>query len=301
MMYAMDLPPGLHVRPLVMADAVPVADLRRAGEVHDVGEALIDDEDIIGDWRRPSFDLASQSIGVLDGERLVGYAEVFKSRYAEGMVHPDHRRRGIGAALSGWTQDLARAGGGTLVGQSVPSGGDAEHLLETLGYRERWMIWVLELPEGSVIEPQQLKPGYAIREIRADDEQAAYQLIEDAFNEWPDRQPKSFDDWAATSVLRPGFEPWQLRLVCDPAGTPVGVSFLIVSGDYGFIDKLAVRADKRGLGLARALLADSFEVSKSRGARRCEVSTDSRTGALGLYHRVGMEVTATWRHLAIEL
>jgi len=89
--------------------------------------------------------------------------------------------------------------------------------------------------------------------------------------------------------------------VCDPAGTPVGVSFLIVSGGCGFIDKLALRADQRGLGLARALLADSFEVAQSRGARRSEVSTDSRTGALGLYHRVGMQVTSTWRQLAIAL
>jgi GNAT superfamily N-acetyltransferase len=183
----------------------------------------------------------------------------------------------------------------------VPSGGDAERLLESLGYHERWMSWVLELPEGSVIEPQHLEPGYAIREIRNGEEQAAYQLIEDAFNEWPDRQPTTFDDWAAACVLRPGFEPWQLRLVSDPADTPVGVSFLIVSGDCGFIDKLAVRADHRGRGLARALLADSFEVSRSRGARRCEVSTDSRTGALGLYHRVGMQITMTWRHLAIDL
>lgn len=301
MMCAMDLPPGLQVRPLVMNDAVPVADLQRAGEVHDVGEALIDDEDIIGDWLRPSFDLASQSIGVLDGETLVGYAEVFKSRYADAMVHPDHRGRGIGAALSGWTQDLARAGGGTLVGQSVPSGGDAEHLLVSQGYHERWTSWVLDLPEGSVIEPQHLEHGYAIREIHAGEELAAYQLIEDAFNEWPDRQPTTFDDWAAGCVLRPGFEPWQLRLVCDPAGTPVGVSFLIVSGDCGFVDKLAVRADQRGLVLARALLADSFEVAQSRGARRCEVSTDSRAGALGLYYHVGMQVTSTWRHLAIAL
>lgn len=102
-------------------------------------------EDIIGDWRRPSFDLGSQSIGVLAGQRLVGCAEVFRSRYAYAMVHPDHRGRGIGAALLGWTQDRARAGGSTLVGQSVPSGGDAEHLLERLGYHERWTSWVLEL------------------------------------------------------------------------------------------------------------------------------------------------------------
>jgi GNAT superfamily N-acetyltransferase len=301
MMYAMDLPPGLLVRPLAMDDVLPVANLRRAGEVHDVGEALIDDEDIIGDWRRPGFNLESQSIGVLDGQRLVGYAEVFKGRNANATVHPDHRNRGIGAALSGWAQERARADGGTCVGQTVPSGGDAERLLETLGYHERWTTWVLELPQGSVVEPQHLEPGYGIREIHPGDERAAYQLIENAFNEWPGRQPTTFDDWAAASVLRPGFEPWQLRLLCDPAGTPVGVSFLIISGGCGFVDKLAVRADQRGHGLARALVADSFEVARSRGARRCEVSTDSRTGALGLYQSVGMQVTMTWRHLAIAL
>jgi mycothiol synthase len=216
-------------------------------------------------------------------------------------VHPDHRGRGIGTALAGWTQARARVDGGTLVGQPVPSGGDAERLLESLGYHERWKSWVLELPGGSVIEPQPLAPGYTIREMRAGEERAAYQIIEDAFNEWPERQPSTFDDWASGVVLRPGFEPWQLRLVCDTADTPVGVSFLIVSGDCGYVDTLAVRADQRGRGLARALLVDSFEVARLRRAQRSELSTDSRTGALGLYLRVGMEVTSVWRHLAIEV
>jgi len=300
-MCAMDLPSGLQMRPLTMADAVPVANLVRASEIHDVGEALIDDEDIVGAWQRPSFDLASQSVGILDNGTLIAFAEVFNGRYANATVHPDHRGRGFGTALAGWAQDRARADGGTLVGQPVPSGGDAERLLESLGYHERWTSWVLELPGGSVIEPQPLPPGYAIREMRAGDDRAAYQLIEDAFNEWPDRQPSTFDDWAAGVVLRPGFEPWQVRLVCDAADTPVGASFLILSGDCGYVDTLAVRADQRGRGLARALLVDSFDVARLRGAQRSELSTDSRTGALGLYLRVGMEVTSVWRHLAIDV
>lgn len=212
-MCAMDLASGLQMRPLTMADAVSVANLVRASEIHDVGEALIDDEDIVGDWQRPSFDLAR------------------------------------------WAQDRAAAS----------------------------------------------PPGYAIREMRAGDERAAYQLIEDAFNECPDRQPKTFDDWAAGVVLRPGFEPWQLRLVCDAADTPVGASFLILSGDCGYVDTLAVRADQRGRGLARALLVDSFDVARLRGAQRSELSTDSRTGALGVYLRAGMEATSVWRHLAIDV
>ena len=39
----------------------------------------------------------------------------------------------------------------------------------------------------------------------------------------------------------------------------------------------------------------------AHGATRSELSTDSRTGALGLYERVGMEVTSTWVHRAIHL
>ena len=54
-------------------------------------------------------------------------------------------------------------------------------------------------------------------------------------------------------------------------------------------------------GLARALLADSFAEARQHGATRSELTTDSRTGALGLYEKVGMEVTSNWVNLAIDL
>ena len=37
------------------------------------------------------------------------------------------------------------------------------------------------------------------------------------------------------------------------------------------------------------------------GATVSELSTDSRTGALGLYEKVGMQVTSTWVNRAIDL
>jgi ribosomal protein S18 acetylase RimI-like enzyme len=64
---------------------------------------------------------------------------------------------------------------------------------------------------------------------------------------------------------------------------------------------LAVRKDQRRGGLARALLVDCFELSRANGRPRAELSTDSRTGALGLYERVGMRITSTWLHRAIEV
>ena len=69
----------------------------------------------------------------------------------------------------------------------------------------------------------------------------------------------------------------------------------------GFVSRLATRKDQRGRGLAQALLVDAFTQSSAHGATTSELSTDSRTGALGLYEKVGMEPTSVWVNRAIEV
>ncbi|WP_406831313.1 GNAT family N-acetyltransferase [Pedococcus sp. KACC 23699] len=293
----MNLPDGLTCRPLEMSDAHAMYELFAAAEVADTGEVAIEPEDIAGDWQRPSFDLAQESIGVFEGSMLVAAAEVYKARRAEATVHPDHRGRGIGTWVARWVEDCSRRRGGTLVGQTVPVGSSAERLYQSLGHRTGWKSWVLVVPEGARIEPQPLPRGYTVRDlVTGEDKHAAFQLVEDAFSEWPDRQPTAFGDWAARTVLRPGFEPWQIRFAVDPGGTRVGVAFTIVAEGCGYVDQLAVRADHRGRGLARALLVDAFEQAREHGATRSELSTDSRTGALPLYEHVGMRVTKSYQH-----
>ncbi|MEP6798039.1 MAG: GNAT family N-acetyltransferase [Lapillicoccus sp.] len=298
---APSLPAGFSTRALTLDDARPVFEIIAASEMHDLGERVVDLEDILGDWQRPSFDLGGQAVGVEWGGRLAAYAEVYAGYRADAHVLPEHRGRGVGTWLAWWIRDEARRQGSTIVGMPVPQGSDGDRLLTALGYHVRWTSWVLGLPDGAVIEPQPVRAGYAIRDLRPGDEPAAYRLVEDAFGEWPDRVPTAYDDWAAATVLRPGFEPGLLRLMTDPDGTPVAMCLLVVSGDCAYVDELAVRKDQRGLGLARALLVDGFERGRARGATRSELSTDSRTGALGLYERVGMVVTSTWLHRGIAL
>lgn len=298
----MALPDGFDARPLVPTDAQAVCDVVAAAERVDAGEAAIEVEDIQGDWARGSFDLATESIGVWDGDRLAASGEVFKGRRADASVHPDYRGRGIGTWLADWLEACARTRGSALVGQTVPGGSGAEAFFEARGYRVGWTSWVLQLPEGAAIEPQPLPDGYTLREFAGPaDGPVAFQLIEDAFNEWPDRDPSSYDDWAPRGPLRPGFEPWQIRFVVDPQGTEVGVCYTILAADTGYVDAIAVRRDQRGLGLARALLVDAFERARGHGATVSELSTDSRTGALGLYEHVGMVVTQTWRQWMTDL
>lgn len=304
---ATDLPDGLTTRPLTASDAGAVTELMAACERHDMGEVLIELEDIVADWQRPSVNLATDTLGVFADGRLVAYADVYHARRAEVFVRPDFRGRGIGNALMRWTWSTALGQGGRLVGQTVPDSlSDAVALFQAAGYRPLWTSWILELPEGAQIAAAALPDGVQIRAFEPGrDEHAAYQVIEDAFNEWPDRDASSYADWAAGVVQRPGFEPWHLLVAVEDVGgieeQVVGACFVIPSADTGWVQQLAVRRDRRGRGLARALLLRAFAEARARGAIRFELNTDSRTGALGLYERVGMRVKQSFVHYARDL
>lgn len=299
---AVPLPAGLTSRALTRSDAAATFAVFAAAEKHDTGDVSVELEDIEGDWQRPSFDLASHSVGVFDGEQLVAAGEVYRARRGEASVHPEHRGRGIGTWLARWVEDCARRGGGTVVGQTAPAGSSAEALLTALGYREAWTSWVLEVPAGSALQPQPLPTGYRLRDfVPGQDDEVAFRVIEDAFNEWPDRPASTLGDWSANTIRRPGFEPSQLRLAENSDGEVVAAAFTVHSGDFAYVGQLAVRRDQRGRGLARSLLVDAFARGRERGLTRCELSTDSRTGALPLYEHVGMVVTKTYRHWQVDL
>ena len=298
----MDLPDGLTSRPLQLADARAVYEVMAAQELHDVGEVVIEEADIVGDWQRPSQDVSATTIGAFDGDRLVAYGEVAATWHGDAAVHPDYRGRGIGTAIAHWTQQRARDKGGTVFGMPVPVGSDGDRLLEFLGYFVRWHSWVLQLPEGKEIEAQPLPMGYAIRSaVTEADQRAAHEVIEDAFLEWSERERQSFEDFAARTMLRPGFQPWNLRIVSDAEGAVVGACHVQLAEQCGYVNAIAVRKDRRGLGLARSMLVDAFGLARDHGATRSELSTDSRTGALGLYEKVGMQVIMDWVNRAKTL
>ena len=299
----MNLPAGYSSRPATLADADPVTDLVVACELHDLGEALLEVEDVVASWQQPSADLSAHTLCVLAGDRFAAYGEVSQDgRRAEVYVHPAHRQRGLGVALLTWTRQVARASSSPLIGQTVPvSLSDAVALFRRHGYEQLWTSWILELPEDRAIANGELPDGAAIRQfVPGQDERAAYDVIEAAFREWPDRADTAYDDWAASMLHRPGFAPWQLLLAVE-GDAVVGACYLTVTADVGWVHQIAVLRDRRGLGLARALLVRAFEEARRRGARRTELSTDSRTGALGLYEHVGMRVRLSFAHWAKRL
>lgn len=301
----MTLPPNLATRPLVPDDAPSVTAIQAAAELAATGEVSIEEADLAADWSRLSFDLTKQTEGVFDGDQLVGYAEYSGNERGDACVDGNYLGRGIGTYLASRLQELARAAGSSLVGMPVPVGSAGDRLLEALGFRVRWNSWVLTLPEGRDIAVRPLPEGYVLREAAEGEYRAVWTVIEDAFLEWARRDRSSYEDFCAGVTGRPGFEPWQVRIVTDPAGEVVAAAVVVLSraggAPEGFVDRLAVRRDQRGRGLAQALLVDAFARAREHGAVRSALSTDSRTGALSLYQKVGMEITQSWLHRAIDL
>ena len=276
-----------------------------AQELHDIGTVEIEEEDLIADWQRPSYDLSGSSVAVLEGDRIVAYAELAGTDRYDAAVHPEARGRGIGTWLAAWVRDLARSRGASIVGMPVPEGSPGDRLLAELGYHVRWTSWVLRLPEGRTIEERPLPEGYALRVATEADREQVWHVLEDAFLEWSVRDKQTFEDFAAEVWQRPGFEPWHLQVVAAPNGAIAGAAFSTVNDSNRtretYLARLAVHKEHRNLGLAQALLVAAFASGREHGASSSCLSTDSRTGALSLYEKVGMVTDSVWVNRAIDL
>jgi mycothiol synthase len=295
-------PPGCTVRPARPDDAAAVLDVIHATELATVGEALIELSDIEADWAAPGLTLDTDVIVVEAGGEIVGWAQVELDR-AEADVHPDHRSRGVGRALVEWTErwalDRADASATTdevAVGQTLLGGQPGiDELFAGRGYSPTYDSWVLRLPVGGEIDDPGPPHGVQIRPFEPGEALSVHRIIEDAFNEWPGRHPRTFEEWRGGSLDHPDFRA-ELLFVAVRGDEVIGACVGMDYPSEGWADQIAVRPDERGKGLARAMLAELFRTFRARGQQRLGLNTDSRTGALGLYLELGMEVDHTFTH-----
>jgi mycothiol synthase len=100
-------------------------------------------------------------------------------------------------------------------------------------------------------------------------------------------------DWRAGGAGSDDFESTLLHIAADGEEIAGVCPELNYADEGGWVQQLAVKASHRNRGIARALLQTAFCAVWDRGERTCGLSTDSRTGARGLYDRVGMRVRMT--------
>ncbi len=285
----------LPAAPLSPGDAAAITAVWQACERHDDGRAEVVAADVQSFMRAPRLDLRRDTVGLRADGDLVALGVQLAVRHTFVHVLPEWRGRGLGTWLLRWTQDAARALGAGVTGQSLS---EREHaaiaLLERDGYERRWEEWLFEIALDAEPAAPVLAPGYAIRSLEPGrDERAAYDVIERAFSEWPEREPRPYDDWVAVELGRPGFAP-DLLALATRGDDVVGAAVICFDEGEGWVDQLAVAREQRGRGLARARLAPAVGVTWRRGGRTCGLGTDTRTGARGLYEHVGMRARKTY-------
>jgi mycothiol synthase len=296
----MTLPSSLSSRPLTLDDVDATVAMINECELHDTGETMWERADLLSDSSTDRFDRDRDWVGVFDDDRILGWAMLVHRRSVWADVHPDARGRGAGTWLREWSESRGRETGADRVGQTIDDRlNEIADLLRRAGYTPRHTSWILVMDHDE--PPAEASPpeGIELRPIRASDEEGAFEMFERAFSEFADRLPSTPATWRAMTVGREGFVPEDLIVAVD-GDRVVGGAFLLDSSEI-WVDKLAVDADYRHRGIARALLQTAFRRSFERGYTHTRLSTDSRTGALTLYERIGMRVQRSFTNYGIDL
>ncbi|HTG46039.1 MAG TPA: GNAT family N-acetyltransferase [Actinomycetota bacterium] len=296
-----DLPDGLTARSLTPDDVDAVVAMINACEIADTGEVMWDRADLLADSSTDGFDRERDWIGVLDDEAFVAWGLIVHRRSAWIDVHPVVRGRGVGTALRLWSIDRAREKGSDRIGQTIDDRRtDVAAMFRAAGYTPRHTSWILRIDHAGTLQEPNPPDGVELRAIRPDDEAATFAMFEEAFTEFTDRLPSSAETWRAMTVGREGFRPDDLVVAVED-GRVIGGALLLNTDDEIWVDKIAVARDRRHRGVARALLETAFRRSADLGHDHTSLSTDSRTGALTLYERLGMRVEASFTNYGIDL
>lgn len=302
----MDLPAGYRFRAPTPDDLEPAAEVLIADQLDDVGEVVLDADFLRNRWRRAGFDLARDAWLVVDhGGTVVGFGQATREEptvvESLGIVHPQHRGRGIGSALLDRIEARASE---LLAGLPSPrfrhsinaSDRAAAAMLQARGLRPVRHFWHMEIDLAGPVGPGPVPDGIEIAGITSpDDLRAVHAVLEEAFADHWGNYPEPFDQWVEEEASGPTYDP-TLWLRATEDGRMLGALTGNLWGDRGWVGYLGVRASGRGRGIGAALLRESFARFASRGARQVVLNVDAEntTGATALYERVGMRVVSRW-------
>lgn len=169
--------------------------------------------------------------------------------------------------LLDWAEARARRTGSERLSQTISNEDRAAvQLLRSRGYEPFVTQWLLEIALAAEPAVPAPPPGITVRWFRPGDEQAAYRLTEDAFDEWQKRR-KSYQEWARRTVERDTFAP-ALSPVAFAGDQMVGavLSLSVPGSDEGYVERVAVRNDHRNRGSPACCCGSRSAPSTARAA-----------------------------------
>ncbi len=284
-------PPGFTVRPPRLDEAEAVAALICACDVADTGHEDWQVEETRADWARLGFDLGRDArVVVAPDDRIAAYCDVWVRPKAvqiatNSCVHPDFRGLNLQPSLIELAESLA-AQHAPLPVRWVLQEKHGRALLER-GYRAVRWLWRMQGELDAVPPVPEWPDGFEVRTMLPEDERAAHEVIEDAF-ERPDRGRVGFDEWRRLIVERDDFDRSLAFLAVHDGEIAATAMCLMFTGE-GWVRQLAVKERYRGLGLGRAMLLHAFGEFHHRGAGKVGLGVDAgNPSATHLYSSVGM-------------
>jgi mycothiol synthase len=281
----------VNLRPFVADDASDVAALISAEEERLYGRpGRVTGDDILmflhwnketWVWEEDGRMVASASYGV--------HGEAASIR---GIVAD--KARGLGTEIVERGEAFARAEDVQRIHAGAPEpDAAARALFEARGYREvrRFYKMAIELTEAPS-EPV-LPDGLVVDELRDDEYEAFYEVLNEAFAEHWEWHPMPFEEWLELRRGQHRDEQGPVWFVARDGAELAAVTRndADVAGG-GYVGAIGVRPAWRGRGLAKSLLQRTFAEFWRRGTTRVTLDVDSEnaTGAVALYERVGMHV-----------
>src|SRR4051812_2628217 len=279
------LPAGFTTRSATPDDADAILAVGIARDIADVGEPDWSLEDV----HEEMAETASSTV-VEDAAGAVVAFAFLQGEEGRVNVHPEATGQGIGDFLREHLETLAREAGASELRQQIFGADDAaRELLGNAGYEVDQHFWrmVREL-DGSEEEPDWPDGAEPRPFAPSRDEQAAHELVQDAFTDIPGNVVRPFEEWRPRAYGAQ-FAPELATVAGDMAGVALAERW---EGTDGYLSYLAVARDWRGRGLGRALLQGTLRKFADAGLKRGILGVNARNeSATELYRSVGMEVT----------
>ena len=210
-----------------------------------------------------------------------GAVLAFGDAPAELVVHPDHRRRGVGRELL--ERALASDATDFWAHGDLPG---AQALARSAGLSPVRTLLVLRLPLADEAPPVRLPDGVSIRSFRPDDVDAVVAVNGRAFATHPEQGAMDRADFERRAASD-WFDPHGL-LVAERGGEVVGFHWTKIQDGVGEVYVVGVDPSAQGTGLGAALTASGLRFMHEQGVRTVDLYVEAdNEPALRTYHRLG--------------
>lgn len=316
----------LEMRPITMADARIVADLKNAQMKALLGVGTVTVEQLHSDWQSPDFDIEESSQLLLDVQgRTLGSVIVWNNApvavnpWVDLDTHPDRGDTAVGQQLLAWAEQrarqmISRAPENARVVMNVGAlsvDTPRKRLLENNHMTHTRTFYTMRIDMAAPPPAPTWPEGIQVKRFDRDtDELPTIKAVEEAFKDhWgfvEEPLEESLKHWRHWMDTSEDYDPslWFLAVDGDEV---VGVSLCEPQSheapEAGYVGELGVRRPWRRRGVATALLRHSFCEFWKRGKRAITLGVDatSLTNATRLYKKVGMRVWREWLHYEKEL